>query len=343
MSHELLLPLAPDANIWDCPLACELSCARVNSWIGERVERARLIFERPDEHCQPSADTMALACSITEILTQRVFNFQPRSRLTSQILQVRENLVPQLLRGDALNFFLLYNGGYRSSPLRNGLPLIFEPDQTELMLLYQIALLHEKVRAVHLPGIKFFIVINNGVGLWVNDIPVNTTSIYVSQLRKLIDWLGAAGAVEVLVQSELPGFTARPILDTVISPPALSDKEHQLVERFLGRICSPEEARYRHALYALAEAKWALDLSGLAATREALILRQIAHPDMLSFRPFPGGAIRIQNGSLGFEHRSSALSPKLITSETAQQQEICWVPWSPPWSAPTPASKTATT
>lgn len=333
MLHKLLLPLTPDSNIWGCPLACEESCARVKSWIGERVERARAIFARPQEGCQPATDPAALADRITEILTQRIFNFQPRSRLTSQIGQVRDNLVLQLLRGGALTFFLLYNGGYRASPLRNDLPLIFEPDQTELMLLYQIALLHEKVRVVHQPGIKFFIVVNNGVGLWVNDISISATSMYVSKLRNLIDWLGAACNVEVLVQSELPGFTARPTLETVFSSPALSYKEHRLVERFLGRICSPKEARYRHALYALAEEKWSQDLSPLVAAHDGIILRQVAHPEMLSFRPFPGGAIRTQNGSLGFRHYAGKLSPKLITSETLQQHDICWVPWSPPWSA----------
>ena len=342
MPPELLLPLTPD-EICGHPQACALNSERVNTWIGERVERARLIWASPDETCQPSVETAASADRITAILTQRIFSFQPRGRLTSQLPQVRENLVLQLQRGGPLNLFLLYNGGYRASPLRNGLSLIFKPDQTELMLLYQVALLYERVRVVHSPGIQFCIVVNNGVGLWVNDVPLNATSVYVSQMRKMIDWLGATGRVQVLVQSELPGFTVRPVLNSVRSPPSLSDKEHRLIERFLGRSCSLEEAQYRNALYTLAEAQWAQDLSPLVATHNALVLRQVAHPGMLSFRPFPGGAIRIQNGSLGFEYRSGALSPKLITSETARQQGIRWVSWIAPWSMPTPDSHPANT
>lgn len=334
MTDELLLPMTPHAEMWDVSLASERSCALVNAWIESRVERARSIFAMPQERRQPSGDANALVDAITDILTQRDFNFQSRSRLTSQIRKVRENLLLQCLRGNALSFVLLYNGGYRASPLRGVDPLIFEPDQTELLLLYQIALLSEKVRAVYPPGIRFVIVINNGVGLWVNDIPLSATNSYVDQFRKMIEWLGAKSAVELLVQSELAGFTARPGLDLVCPPDAISQKGHRLVERFLGRMCSPEEARYRHGLYALAEAKWAQDLSGVNATRDALFMRQVAHPEMLSFRPFPGGAIRIQNGSLGFENRSGGLSPKLITSETTQNQKVCFVPWNPSWFTP---------
>lgn len=281
-----------------------------------------------------------LADGIANILTQRVFNFQARGRLTMLLVQVRENLERQLRKGEPLNFFLLYNGGYRAAPLPSN-PLIFAPDQTELMLLHQIALLHQKVSATYPPGIRFFIVINNGVGLWVNDIPLEATQIYVHELRQMIEWMDAAGRVSVVLQSELPGFIARPLLKPVFSSTELSDKEHQLVERFLGRSCSVDEARCRQALYAIAEARWAQDLWPVISAKDGLPLRQVAHPNMLSFRPFPGGAIRIQNGSLGFQSLGGSLTPKLITSETALQKDIMAVPWIKPWTDHAPASFTA--
>ena len=85
------------------------------------------------------------------------------------------------------------------------------------------------------------------------------------------------------------------------------------------------------ALYALAEAKWAEDLSSIPAAEGAVMMRQIADPKMLSFRPFPGGAIRAQNGSLGFQFGRNALTPKLITSESAAWHGVKWVPYRFPW------------
>lgn len=241
-------------------------------------------------------------------------------------------------RGGPLNFFLLYNGAYRASPLPDGPPLIFDPDQTELMLLHQVALLQEKVCAAYAPGIRFFIVLNNGVALWVNDLSLDATHVYVRQFRQMIGWLGAGDTVRLVVQSELPGFAPQPGLGPVCPPPDISEKDHRLVERFVGRRCPPEEAKHRLALYSLAEARWARDLAPLVAAHDGLLFRQVAHPDMLSFRPFPGGAIRIQNGSLGFERSAGTLIPRLLTSQGARPNGIRWVPWARPWSANAPAA-----
>ena len=170
MSIQLFLPLPPNVLSKGSNQADKQSAAKVAAWISDRVERARLCWRQPskvDESLSGKGLPM-LADGIANILTQRVFNFQARGRLTMLLVQVRENLERQLRKGEPLNFFLLYNGGYRAAPLPSN-PLIFAPDQTELMLLHQIALLHQKVSATYPPGIRFFIVINNGVGLWVND------------------------------------------------------------------------------------------------------------------------------------------------------------------------------
>ncbi len=341
MPNELLLPVIHQGSR-GYPQADEHCTARVSAWINERAEQARQVWARSSTSHKTflQAQHQALAKTIADILTHRVFNFQSRGRLTPLLPQVQQNLLRQLSQGGPIRFFLLYNGGYRASPLPDEPSLIFEPDQTELMLLYQVALLHEKVRAIYAPGIQFFIVVNNGVALWVNDIPLKATQAYANQLRRMIDWLGATDNVRVVLQSELAKFTPRPSFEPFCTPHLLSEKDHRLVERFLGRSCSPDEARKRHALYALAEKKWAQDLSPLVATYDALMLRQVAHADMLSFRPFPGGAIRIQNGSLGFQVLKGSLTPKLITTEAVQQYGIHLVSCTLPWSThePTPAS-----
>lgn len=340
MPNKHLIAVMPHAAHLGYPQADDYCTARVNDWIKDRTEQSRLIWRHPGTiHKTVSQDQLpALADKITDILTHRVFNFKSRGSMALLLPQVRQNLLWQLSKGGPIRLFFLYNGGYRASPFPDDPSLIFVPDQTELMLLYQVALLHQKVRAINAPGIQFFIVVNNGVALWVNDISLKASQGYVSILRRMIDWLGAAGCVRVVLQSELAGFNPQPLLEPVRTELELSEKDHRLVERFLGRSCSPEEARHRHALYALAEKQWAQDLSPLVAAHDALMLRQVAHPDMLSFRPFPGGAIRIQNGSLGFEDVSGTLTPKLITTEAVQQHGIQWVPCTLPWAAYEPST-----
>jgi hypothetical protein len=67
------------------------------------------------------------------------------------------------------------------------------------------------------------------------------------------------------------------------------------------------------------------------------MLKQVANSEMLSFRPFPGSAIRIQNGSLGFQDLKGKLTPKLITTEAAQLHGIKLVPCILPWSEHKPS------
>jgi hypothetical protein len=147
----------------------------------------------------------------------------------------------------------------------------------------------------------------------------------------MIQLFGAENKVRVLLQSELIGFHPKISFEGFSVQVQLSEKEHRIVERFLGRICSLEEAKYRSTLYQKAEVKWDEDLSPLVTANGALLLRQVAHKDMLSFRPFPGGAIRIQNGSFGFQYQKNGLKPKLITSQNNVEQAIKWVNYDIQW------------
>lgn len=346
MNDKQILLINPNIEKCNYALADELSAFSVNSYLNKIVERVQLIYENFKEKENINIikfQNHVLAEKIIEILIKREFNFQSRQKIIALIPNIRRSLIHQLGKGGALEMYFLYNGGYRASPLASGKRLIFEPDQTELMLLYQVALLQEKVHTIYRPGIKFYIVVNNGVAHWVNDTPLAATEMYARRLRQIIDWLGASEAVGVLLQSELTGFTARPELGKVDVPVEFSDKDQRIVERFLGRSCGLEEAKYRHGLYALAEAQWARDLSQEIDVENGLLLRQVAHPSTMSFRPFPGGAIRTQNGSLGFQFKRGGLSPKLITSDTVQGQDIQCVQWTKPWSVQRQNTKTNVT
>lgn len=334
MTDQLILPLSPQYEHEGYSLADEGCSALVAEWINTRIDLVRKIWSQTHttDKKKSSISHDSLASEIIAILTNRAFNFQSKRKLIEILPIVRKNLVRQLERGTPIKFFLLYNGGYRASSFPEKLSLIFEPDQTELMLLYQVALLNKKISAIYEPGIEFIIVINNGVAQWVNDIPLFATEKYTNQLRGLIELIGAHNRVRVLLQSEQNGYNAGFSFEQFQPQSLLSEKEHRIVERFLGRCCNKDEARYRLALYKLAEAKWEEDLSPIITAKDALVLRQVAHPDMLSFRPFPGGAIRAQNGSFGFHYRKNILQPTLITSQSVKDYGVKCIPYLFPFS-----------
>lgn len=326
------LPLTAQLKYQATVLADAQTTTQIKDWLWGRYEHAKTVFAG-----LPSAAKTAHGAASSEqidavlnILTHRRFNHQSRSRLGSLMGLYRQKLAGHMAQGVQIPCFILYNGGYRASPLAQQ-PLIFEPDQTELLLLYQIARLTEDICKIYPPGVHFFIVINNGVAYWVNDIALKSTQAYAQGLNDMIDVIGARERVSVLLQSAMTTFDAQPCLPNVAPGPALSDKDHRLVERFLGRTCSALEARQRHALYSMAEALWAQVLEPLVRVQSGLLFRQVASPHMLSFRPYPGGATRIQNGSIGFAFQDKHPTPQLITTETTEHHAIRCVPWTAPW------------
>ena len=315
------------------PKECVTSLLAILDQRAQAIRRAFSQREMLDHQTGSSTHPAELAQTLTGLLTNRSFNYLSQKNVCHLLPGVRQNLLKQIDRGGPLRFFLLYNGGYRASPFPGRLSLLFEPDQTELMLLHQVALLSERVRAVYPPGINFSVVINNGVANRVNDIPLSASVGYAQRLRRMIANLDASSSVSVLLQSELTGQDySLPQKSTVGFPP-LTDAGHRVVERFLGRQCAPAEAQHRAALYLEAEAQWAQDLAPIVADSYALVLRQVAHPKMLSFRPFPGGAIRIQNGSLAFQENGQKIACRLITTQNISQFSINWFSCVFPWSA----------
>lgn len=334
MTEQLILPLSPHSNHHGYSKADEECAASISDWINNRIVSIREVWSQfpSTNKIFFSPNPSDIADEIVKILTLRVFNFQSKKKSSSLLPKVRQNLVQQISKGTPIKFFLLFNGGYRASSFTDKLSLIFEPDQTELMLLYQISLLNKKICSLYNPGIDFTIVVNNGVAHWVNNIPLDATENYVKKLRGIIDSIGAASSIHLLVQSELDGYDPKFSFEPFKPDSLVSEKEHKIVERFLGRNCSQEEAKSKSALYTLAEEKWGEEISSIAAEKDALMLRQVAHPDMLPFRPFPGGAIRIQNGSFGFQYINNKLTPKLITSENVKNYGVKWVPYSFSWT-----------
>lgn len=327
MTDSLFLPHDVSSSAMNSRRAGAQVESEIEVWLNSRLTFAQehWLSKIGQESAAPRADAHTTTRDIIKVLTHRSFNYKSKISLSHLLPDVEKVILAQVQNGQPLKFYLLYNGGYRASPFSDSLELNFDPDQTEMMLLYQISLLDVKISQIYPAGVDFTIVVNNGVALWVNEIALESTKAYSDRLRRMIKWAGAQDQVQVLLQSELPNFSPHFRFESPPMVSGIAEFEHQIVERFLGRTCSEEEAIYRSAIYQIAENYWAAQLSEIAPPKEVLMFRQIAHPEMLSFRPFPGGAIRIQNGSLGFQRNKSVLTPKLISSVSAKKYPLKFV------------------
>lgn len=258
----------------------------------------------------------SIAEDILKILLSHDFNHQSRGRVAHLIPDLLVSIADAVKSGERLPIYFLYGGGYRAAVGESSLAPVFAPDITELMLIYQIAKLEQKIRMVYPPGVSFSLVINNGVAAFVNAIPIAQTNDYVRRLRLLIKRLGADSAVWVLNQSELGDFAPDMVACEILPKGEIDPVDHAIVQRFLGRRCSVEEACWRFAAYEKAETVWGAKLRSIVGARSAVFCRQVAHPASLSFRPFPGGAIRVQNGTVGFSIGVSGPKPRLVTAVT---------------------------
>ena len=276
---------------------------------------------------QPMAQTGDPAEAIVSILLHKDFNHQSRGRVAHLLPEVRRRIAAHVGRGSPVQLVMSYNGGYHAT-IHPGLslPLGFEVSTAELMFLYLVARLRQRIREVYAPGVRFHIVLNNGVAHFVNDIPIGRTEGYARQLEAMIAELGGAADVHVLVQSRLGDFADRmrgrdlPVADTI------DPVTHRNIERFLGRRCSEAEARLRLGRYAPAEAAWWQELRPIVDAADGLRLLQVASADFLSFRPFPGGATRSQTGQLGFRLQQGRPVPALITTRSFETADVRAVP-----------------
>lgn len=260
-------------------------------------------------------DAAPHACAerIVHALLGHRYNYQSRGKVAQHVPDAIARMTARLAEGRQPALHLLLHGGYRAGVGPDSPVHTFAPDMTEVMLIRQIARFNAEIRAVCPVGVHVTLVINNGVAAFTNGISYDRTNGYVAALRDLIVRLGAQAHVAVLNQHELGDFAAR-MADIAITPAAtITAFDHAMVERFVGRACSEAEARLKLATYLAAERAWGAQVAEIARTAHSVVCRQVASPTCLSFRPFPGGAMRIQNGALGFAVADDTLRPTMLT------------------------------
>ncbi|MGI9192392.1 MAG: hypothetical protein ACR2IL_09745, partial [Chitinophagaceae bacterium] len=230
MQKHLILPTTFHCNELTIPSVNAMQQHTVNQWFREKISFIESVFKTSKTQSEKTT-ARPLTQTILHLFLHKRFNYQSKKNSQHILPSVEAKLHHAIQSNSPIPCLYLYNGGYRASCLPNKASLVFEPDQTELMLLYQIALLQKQVQAVYTPGIEFTIVLNNGVAHWVNDIPIEKTSVYANTFRHMIQYLGAEANINILLQSELPGFNTHLNLDSSNHMSMISEKDHQIIER----------------------------------------------------------------------------------------------------------------
>ena len=298
---------------------------RISAYLQLRTDEARAAFATVPSARLARTDEAVDA--IVSVLLHGEFNHQAKGRVSHLLPEVRRRIGVHAARGTPIQLFMSYNGGYHATTQPDLTePLDFAASTAELLFLHMVARLKSRLLAVYPPGMTYHVVLNNGVAHYVNDIPVERTEGYARDLSAMIAALGGARDVSVLVQSRLGDFAQRMHGEAIPPAPSIEPGMHRNIERFLGRPCSDAEARLRLGRYAPAEAAWWQELSAIIAAADGVRLLQVASPDFLSFRPFPGGATRAQTGQIGFRLLDGKVVPAMITTRIRETQEVLPVP-----------------
>jgi hypothetical protein len=250
------------------------------------------------------------------VLTHRRFCALSRGRARGYREAVLGTLAEPFRHGEPLEFWFDIGPGYHASLRPGALPLCFEVGLGELLMLTQVAAFIHGVAALHAPGARFRLVVDDLCALRTNDVPVERTAGYCAQLRQLIDETGLAQQVRLFVESEEFGVDEYDALlrDAEERPPMVqaSQAEIENVARFLGRRCSHVEAVERIRLY---QQTSAVTEQLLGKVVRGVRMTQRATPATLGFRSFPGGDARIQCGEVALSRNpDGSIAPLLLTS-----------------------------
>jgi hypothetical protein len=245
-----------------------------------------------------------LASAVFDILTSREFSYLSRSQSEPYRFSAEAILAKQIARAERLRFFLDLGAGYHAT-LRPGVePLSFDVGLGELLVLRQIAAFRQRVAEVYSEGVSFVLVIDNMAALLVNDIPLEATTSYCREYFAMEDFERQRAALDYAAPRAV----------------ALTDRVYENVVRFLGRPCSPEEALERALRY---EPIIEVSESLLEELIDGVHLTQRATASTLAFRPFPGGATRIQCGEVALCHNEHGkLRPFLLTSHNVDAFDL---------------------
>jgi hypothetical protein len=267
-------------------------------------------------------DADKVSQKVFEVLTNRDFCYLSRSRVSGYQEGVLSASDRAFRQAEPIRFYYDLGGGYHASTQPGEEEVSFDVGLAELFVLSQISTFADRVRRFYPLGVKFSLVIDNMCALLINDIPLVKTLEYCTRLRELIQELDLGSVLDVLVESEhisVADFERTRVVGRNGSM-TLTSKQHDNVERFLGRPCDDAEAFGRTVRYLeVIDASERL----LDPLIRGVHMTQRATESTICFRPFPGGDSRIQCGEVVLARNSKKkVYPVLLTSSN-RGQYVC--------------------
>jgi len=255
---------------------------------------------------------------ILSLILSREFNYQSRSQVAHLLPEVSEKLSRGMAAGEPLKFYLDLGGGYHAATMPDYSDGVsFGVSAAELLLIRQVMRFRQQMQHLYAPGILFHLLIDNGVAHVANGIAVKDTLNYCQRFESLITQLGAQDFIRIIPQTSLGEM----MLGEIAVPDVIPQEQHHNVERFMGRAIPLQEACLRVGTYIAAEAAWERQVRALMEP-DAIRFLQRADGHHLTFRPFPGGAARVQCGRIGFKLQDDSCTPVLVTTATRRLHEV---------------------
>lgn len=257
---------------------------------------------------------------IYSILISKEFNYQSKKNILhlkeSSLHTIEENMKLQ----KPIPLYYSVGGGYKATIQNECLSALnFTLGLGELLIIYQVCRLEEKIRTMYKPGIKFYIIIDNGVANYVNSIPVDKTLFYVKLYEELIQKLGKSDVIQLIVQTRDMNWSVESKKIQIGTLSEISDIEYSNIQRFTGHECSREDAILSQARYnATMEFSGKLIRSYIG---NEIWMLQYSNGKSLTFRPFPGGASRIQAGDIALKMEKEKVRPFLLSTKNYEESK----------------------
>lgn len=286
----------------------------IESYVANVVHSIHIV-EQLTNHDMNMKNDEQIANDIYSIITSKEFNYQSKKKIEHNKKYIVSCLLKSVSKNKIITFYYDLGGGYHAKITEDRLldTEKYSVGFGELLVLYQISKLYKKISRIYSPSIKFIIVIDNYVAYRVNKMPLELTEKYCESFKQLIKSFNMESIIDIYMESSKSFIREK--LDeyktTEVVP--ITQEEYQNIRRFVDYEISYEEACGKQADY-----KYICKCSDELISADignCVRFLQYSNSGEITFRPYPGGASRIQCGLVGCYVRDECVQPKLYTSK----------------------------
>ena len=260
---------------------------------------------------------------IFETLASREFCSLSLGRVAGCRDRVIASVTRALHRVEPIHFYYDLGGGYATRLISGAPRPVVEVGLAEVLLLHQVTQLSARVGQFYPVGIRFSLVIDNLSAFLVEDVPLTDTAVYCRNLRRLVDDLGLASMIDLIITAEsfsVADFAqAWPRGAGIPDIAALANKSQRLASRALAREHDAAGGVCPRGVHAAREAAERL----LAPMIRGVHLTERVPVSSLGFRPFPGGEARLERGEIVLTRGGrTAIRPMHLTAANLDDYRV---------------------